>query len=203
VNGVQDSDLHVPVNTPVRLVMTSKDVLHSFYAPEMRVKQDIIPRRYTYAWFFPTKPGTYRLTCAEYCGTNHSQMGITNDGRRAVLVVHEPGGYERYLADKAALSTKLPPEQLGKLLYEKKGCNACHTVDGTQRVGPTFLHDFGTMVPLSDGTQVKMDENYIRESVLYPQAKARPGYPPSMPSFEGQLKENEILGIIAYIKSLK
>jgi cytochrome c oxidase subunit 2 len=203
VNGVQDSDLHVPVNTPVRLVMTSKDVLHSFYAPVMRVKQDIIPRRYTYAWFFPTKPGTYRLTCAEYCGTNHSQMGITNDGRRAVLVVHEPGGYERYLADKAALSTKLPPEQLGKLLYEKKGCNACHTVDGTQRVGPTFLHDFGTMVPLSDGTQVKMDENYIRESVLYPQAKARPGYPPSMPSFEGQLKENEILGIIAYIKSLK
>jgi len=202
-NGVQDSDLHVPVNTPVRLVMTSKDVLHSFYAPVMRVKQDIIPRRYTYAWFFPTKPGTYRLTCAEYCGTNHSQMGITNDGRRAVLVVHEPGGYERYLADKAAQSTKLPPDLLGKLLYEKKGCNACHTIDGTARVGPTFQHDFGTMVPLSDGTQVKMDENYIRESLMYPQARSRPGFPPSMPSFEGQLKPQEIEGIIAYIKSLK
>lgn len=202
-NGVQDSDLHVPVNTPVRLVMTSKDVLHSFYAPVMRVKQDIIPRRYTYAWFFPTKPGTYRLTCAEYCGTNHSQMGITNDGRRAVLVVHEPGGYERYLADKAAQSTKLPPDQLGKLLYEKKGCNACHTIDGTARVGPSFQHDFGTMVPLSDGTQVKMDENYIQESLMYPQAKSRPGFPPSMPSFEGQLKPQEIEGIIAYIKSLK
>jgi len=202
-NGVQDSDLHVPVNTTVRLVMTSKDVLHSFYAPVMRVKQDIVPRRYTYAWFFPTKPGTYRLTCAEYCGTNHSQMGITNDGRRAVLVVHEPGGYERYLADKAALSMKLPPDQLGKMLYEKKGCNACHTVDGTARVGPTWKATFGTMVPLTDGTQVKMDESYIRESVIYPQAKSRPGYPPSMPSFEGQLKENEILGIIAYIKSLK
>ena len=202
-NGVQDSDLHVPVNTPVRLVMTSKDVLHSFYAPVMRVKQDIIPRRYTYAWFYPTKPGTYRLTCAEYCGTNHSQMGITNDGRRAVLVVHEPGGYERYLSDKAAQSQNMNPPDLGKLLYEKKGCNACHTVDGSPRVGPTFFHDFGTMVPLSDGTQVKMDENYIRESVLYPQAKARPGYPPSMPSFEGQLKEKEIEGIIAYIKSLK
>jgi len=202
-NGVQDSDLHVPVNTPVRLVMTSKDVLHSFYAPVMRVKQDIIPRRYTYSWFFPTKPGTYRLTCAEYCGTNHSQMGITNEGRRAVLVVHEPGGYERYLADKAAKSNALPPDQLGKLLYEKKGCNACHTVDGTARVGPTFQHDFGTMVPLSDGSQVKMDESYIRESLMYPQAKARPGYPPSMPSFEGQLKDREIEGIIAYIKSLK
>jgi len=202
-NGVQDSDLHVPVNTPVRLVMTSKDVLHSFYAPVMRVKQDIIPRRYTYAWFFPTKPGTYRLTCAEYCGTNHSQMGITNEGRRAVLVVHEPGGYERYLADKAALSMNMNPQDLGKQLYEKKGCNACHTTDGSPRVGPSFFHDFGTMVPLSDGTQVKMDENYIRESVLYPQAKARPGFPPSMPSFEGQLKEKEIEGIIAYIKSLK
>jgi cytochrome c oxidase subunit II len=202
-NGVQDSDLHVPVNMPVRLVMTSKDVLHSFYAPVMRVKQDIIPRRYTYAWFFPTKPGTYRLTCAEYCGTNHSQMGITNEGRRAVLVVHEPGGYERYLADKAAQSMNMNPADLGKLLYEKKGCNACHTVDGTARVGPTFQHDFGTMVPLSDGSSVKMDENYIRESVLYPQAKARPGYPPSMPSFEGQLKEKEIEGIIAYLKSLK
>jgi cytochrome c oxidase subunit II len=202
-NGVQDSDLHVPVNTPVRLVMTSKDVLHSFYAPVMRVKQDIVPRRYTYAWFFPTKPGTYRLTCAEYCGTNHSQMGITNDGRRAVLVVHEPGGYERYLADKAAQSTKLPPVDLGKLLYEKKGCNACHTIDGAARVGPTWKGTFGTMVPLSDGTQVKMDESYIRESMIYPQAKSRPGFPPSMPSFEGQLKEKEILGIIAYIKSLK
>jgi cytochrome c oxidase subunit II len=201
-NGVQDSDLHVPVNTPVRLVMTSKDVLHSFYAPVMRVKQDIIPRRYTYAWFFPTKPGTYRLTCAEYCGTNHSQMGITNDGRRAVLVVHEPGGYERYLADKAALSLNMPPEQLGKILYEKKGCNACHTVDGTARVGPSFFHDYGTTVPLSDGTQVKMDENYIRESLMFPQAKARPGYPPSMPSFDGQLKPKEIEGIIAYLKSL-
>jgi cytochrome c oxidase subunit 2 len=202
-NGVQDSDLHVPVNTPVRLVMTSKDVLHSFYAPVMRVKQDIIPRRYTYAWFFPTKPGTYRLTCAEYCGTNHSQMGITNEGRRAVVVVHEPGGYERYLADKAAQSMNMNPADLGKLLYEKKGCNACHTVDGTARVGPTFQHDFGTTVPLSDGSSVLMDENYIRESVLYPQAKARPGFPPSMPSFEGQLKEKEIEGIIAYIKSLK
>jgi cytochrome c oxidase subunit II len=202
-NGVQDSDLHVPVNTPVRLVMTSKDVIHSFYAPVMRVKQDILPRRYTYAWFFPTKPGTYRLTCAEYCGTNHSQMGITNDGRRAVLVVHEPGGYERYLADKAALSTALPHEQLGKLLYEKKGCNACHTTDGTPRVGPSWKGTFGTMVPLTDGGSVKMDEDYIRESIFKPQAKARPGFPPSMPSFEGQLKDREIEGLIAFIKSLK
>lgn len=208
-NGVTDSDLHVPVNTPVRLVMTSKDVLHSFYAPAFRVKQDVLPRRYTYVWFEATKPGTYRLTCAEYCGTSHAQMAClqvdVHTGactRRAVVVVHSPGDYERYLADKQAESSNLPPAELGAKLLEKKGCVACHTVDGTARVGPSFFHDFGTDVKLSDGSTVKMDETYIRESVLSPQAKARPGYPPSMPSFEGQLKEKEIEGIIAYIKSL-
>jgi cytochrome c oxidase subunit 2 len=209
-NGVTDSDLHVPVNTPVRLVMTSKDVLHSFYSPVMRVKQDIVPRRYTYAWFYATKPGTYRLTCAEYCGTSHAQMACLQTDkstgaclRRAVVVVHDPGDYERYLADKESESMTLPPEELGKKLYEKKGCNACHTVDGTPRVGPSFFHDFGTTVPLSDGSKIQMNEDYIRESLMSPQAKARPGYPPSMPSFEGQLKEVEIQGLIAYIKSLK
>ncbi len=228
--GVQDTDLHVPVNTPVRLVMTSKDVLHSFYIPVMRVKQDIVPQRYTYAWFQATKPGTYRLDCAEYCGKNHSQMSCLEwetepDGtfdpktnapnmrdvkclRRAVVVVHTPGDYERYLADKEAASSALPPEQLGKMLYTKKGCIACHSIDGSPSTGPTWLHDFGTMVPLSkptaDGSmQVLMDENYIRESVIYPQAKARPGYPPSMPSFDGQLKEKEFQGLFAFFKSLK
>jgi len=208
-NGVEDSDLHVPVNTPVRLVMTSTDVLHSFYVPVLRTKQDIIPRRYTYLWFNATKPGTYRLNCAEYCGTNHSQMGITSPtpdyplGRRAVVVVHDPGGYERYLADKAASSTNMEPDKLGAMLYEKKGCVACHSLDGTIKVGPSFQHDFGTEIGLADGSKVKMDENYIRESILAPQAKARPGFPPSMPSFEGQLKEKEIEGLIAFIKSLK
>jgi len=208
-NGVEDSDLHVPSGTPVRLVMTSRDVLHAFYVPALRTKQDIIPRRYTYVWFNATKPGTYRLNCAEYCGTNHSQMGVTNpspefpNGRRAVIVVHEPGGYERYLADKASMGDKLPPEQLGAMLYEKKGCVACHTTDGSARVGPTFKGAFGTDQAMADGSKAKIDENYIRESLLYPQAKSRPGFPPSMPSFEGQLKEKEIEGLIAFIKSLK
>ena len=208
-NGVEDSDLHVPVNVPVRLVMTSSDVLHSFYVPVLRTKQDIIPRRYTYVWFNATKPGTYRLNCAEYCGTNHSVMGITGptpeypDGRRAVVVVHDPGGYERYLADKAASSQNMEPDKLGAMLFEKKGCVACHTIDGSARVGPSFAHDFGTEVGLADGSKVKMDETYIRESLMSPQAKSRPGFPPSMPSFEGQLKEKEIEGIIAFIKSLK
>lgn len=209
-NGAEDSDLHVPVNVPVRLVMTSTDVLHSFYAPVFRVKQDIVPRRYTYAWFIATKPGTYRLTCAEYCGTDHSQMSclahdpVTNAcTRRAVVVVHEPGGYERYLADKGAMSSKMAPEALGKVLYEKKGCISCHTVDGSARVGPTWKDDFDTEVPLQGGGTVHMDEDYIRESMMKPQAKIRQGFGPTMPSFEGQLKEREIQAIIAYIKSLK
>ena len=209
-NGVTDSDLHVPANTPVRLVMTSKDVLHAFYAPAMRVKQDVVPRRYTHVWFNATKPGTYRLTCAEYCGTAHAQMACLQEDkktgaclRRAVVVVHAPGDYERYLADKATSMMNMPPEQLGKLVYEKKGCNACHTTDGAARVGPTFKGIFGTEAALNDGSKIPVDENYIRESLMSPQAKARPGFPPSMPSFEGQLKEKEIEGIIAYIKSLK
>ncbi|MBA3817622.1 MAG: cytochrome c oxidase subunit II [Deltaproteobacteria bacterium] len=203
-NGVEDSDLHVPVNRPVRLVMTSKDVLHAFYAPVMRVKQDIIPRRYTYAWFMPTKPGTYRLTCAEYCGTDHSQMGKTADGRRAVVVVHKEGDYERYLADKQALDGGGDPVEHGKRLYEKKGCTACHSIDGSARVGPSFKGTFGTEQAMADGSKVTVDENYIRESLLTPNAKTRAGYPAgAMPAFEGQLKERDIEGLIAYIKSLK
>jgi cytochrome c oxidase subunit II len=190
------------VNTPVRLVMTSKDVLHAFYAPAMRVKQDIIPRRYTYSWFLATKPGTYRLTCAEYCGTDHSQMGISEEGRRAVVIVHEPGKYEQYLADEYARSNQLPPAQLGAKVYEKN-CTACHTTDGTIKVGPSFKGTFGTMVQMADGKAVKMDETYIRESILNPTAKTRAGFPAGqMSSFEGQLKEKEIEGIIAFIKSL-
>jgi cytochrome c oxidase subunit 2 len=216
-NGVKDSDLHIPSGTPVRLVMTSKDVLHSFYAPAMRVKQDVVPRRFTYAWIDATKPGTYRLTCAEYCGTNHSQMACrvpyAEDGScpsRAVVVVHDASGphsYEAYLADKQAHDMNLPPVQLGAMLFEKKNCNSCHTIDGTPRVGPTWAtKDWGQDLEMSDGKMVKMDENYLRESIEYPQAKARkhdPAYPPSMPSFLGQLKEKEIQGLIAYIHALK
>ena len=211
-NGVTDSDLHVPAGVPVRLVMTSKDVIHSFYAPAMRVKQDVLPRRFTYAWFEATKPGTYRLTCAEYCGTSHAQMAClaTDESghctRRAVVVVHKDlAEYKKYLDDKIADQMKLPPVELGALLYEKKGCNQCHTVDGSPRVGPSWKQpDWGKMITMDDGQQVKMDENYVRESILVPTAKARPGFQKgAMPSFEGQLKDNELAGLIAYIKSLK
>jgi cytochrome c oxidase subunit II len=210
-NGVTDSDLHVPAGVPVRLIMTSKDVLHSFYAPAMRVKQDVVPRRYTYAWFEATKPGTYRLTCAEYCGTSHAQMACLDIdpvsghcNRRAVVVVHKDlDEYRKYLTDKATDQMNMDPVDLGKMLYDKKGCSACHTVDGTPKVGPTWKQpDWGKQITLTDGT-VTMDENYVRESIMYPQKKSRPGFPNSMPSFEGQLKDKEIAGLIAYIKSLK
>jgi len=221
-NGVTDSDLHVPSNTPVRLVMTSQDVLHSFYAPAMRVKQDVVPYRYTYAWFYATKPGVYRLTCAEYCGTSHAQMGCRETDpntnaclRRAVVVVHQNGyedleahdgvidrGYEQYLQD----SSKPPsdPIEYGKLLYVKKGCNACHTTDGSPKIGPSWkvAGEWGTTINVEEGP-VKMDENYVRESIEYPAKKGRPGFNRTMPNFLGQLKPTELDALIAYIKSLK
>lgn len=195
-NGVQDADLHVPVNTPVRLVMTAKDVLHSFFVPVLRTKQDLVPRRYTYVWFEASKPGTYRLYCTEYCGKDHSQMKVK-------LVVHSTGGYERYLEEKGNEGGNLPPAEYGKQLYEKKGCNACHSLDGSPRVGPSFKGIYGSKIKLASGDEVDGDENYIRKSILVPTAQARPGFPPSMPSFEGQLKEKELAALIEFIKSLK
>ena len=195
-NGVEDNNLHVPVDTPVRLVMTSDDVLHSFFVPAFRIKQDLVPRRYTYTWFMATKPGVYRLYCTEYCGTDHSQM-------KRVVVVHDKGGYERYLADAGGGGDTTPTAEHGKKVYEKKGCVACHSIDGSAKIGPSFKGDFGAQAKLNDGSTVTVDENYLRESILNPQAKARPGYPPSMPAFEGQLKEKDLLSLIEFIKTLK
>lgn len=207
-NGGKDSNLHVPPNEAIRLVMTSTDVLHAFYAPVMRVKQDLIPRRYTYAWFFPTKPGTYRLTCAEYCGTNHSQMACKKFDaatgaclQRAVVVVHESmDSYKKYL--DAIGVVKGPPVLIGQKLFERN-CVSCHTVDGSARIGPTFKGSFGTPRKLSDGSEIVMDENYIRESLENPNAKVRQGFAATMTPFTGKFKENEINGLIEYIKSVK
>jgi cytochrome c oxidase subunit 2 len=187
--------------------MTSKDVIHSFYIPVMRTKQDVVPKRYTFAWFYATKPGTYRMYCAEYCGgqdvpDGQSELNSGHSQMKTIVVVLAKGDYQRYLND-AADTSSMKPEELGAKLYEKKGCIGCHSVDGSAKVGPTWKGDWGQKATMSDGTVITVDENYVRESILSPQAKARPGYPPSMPSFEGQLKENEIQALIAYIKSLK
>jgi cytochrome c oxidase subunit II len=189
-----DNTLHVPVDKNVRIVISSLDVLHSLFIPNFRVKMDAVPGRYTDLWFRATKPGTYPIFCAEYCGTQHSDM-------LANIVVHPPGGYEAWVEEQKKLIERLPPVELGKLLYSKQGCNACHTIDGTPKIGPTWKGIYGTTERLTGGGSVLVDENYIRESILDPQAKIVDPFPNSMPVTK--LSEREITGIIEFIKSLK
>jgi len=193
-NGLEDNALHAPVNQPMKLVMTSKDVLHSFFVPVFRVKQDVVPRRYSYAWFYPTKPGIYRIYCTEYCGTDHSQM-------KTKIVVHETGDYERYLSEAYAKKRQLSGAPLGANVFTKKGCVGCHSIDGTPKIGPTWKGSYGADVSLEGGGTVKVDEAYIRSSILNPQGQLHKGYPPSMPLTP--LSDKEIEGVIAYIQSLK
>jgi cytochrome c oxidase subunit II len=194
-NGWVDSNLHVPVNEPVRLVMRSKDVLHSFYIPAFRVKQDVIPNRYTKLWFEATRPGIYRLYCAEYCGTEHSAM-------KRLVVVHPSGGFKQYLEEAEQVLLDMPPVKLGKYLYETRGCAQCHSLDGSAKTGPTWKGVWGQSHPTSAGP-VTVDENYVRESILEPNAKVRTGFNAVMPTFKGQLKDEQIDGLITFIKCLK
>jgi cytochrome c oxidase subunit 2 len=195
-NGTTDDVLHVPVNTNVRLVINSVDVIHSVFIPNFRVKMDAVPGRFTELWFHATQPGEYPLECTEYCGTSHSDM-------LSKVIVHEPGGYEKWLAQLEQERLKMPPVELGKLLYEKQGCATCHSTDGSPKIGPSFKGLFGKKEVLADGTSVAADENYLRESILQPQAKLVQGYAPAMPTFQGKLKDVELRGIIEYIKTLK
>ncbi len=193
-NGVEDNVLHAPVNQPVKLIITSQDVLHSVFIPVFRIKVDAVPRRYTYLWFYATKPGVYRFYCTEYCGTDHSMM-------KTKVVVHEPGKYEQYLADAYAAKGSVSGKELGLIVYEKKGCVSCHTLDGSKLIGPSFKGTFGTDVTLADNSTVKMDAAYIRNAIQNPQAQMRPGYPPSMPATG--LSDKEVEGVTALIESLK
>jgi len=189
-----DNVLHVPVDRNVRIVIQSLDVLHSLYLPNFRVKMDAVPGRYTDLWFRATKAGTYPIFCAEYCGTSHSDM-LSN------VVVHPPGGFEKWVKEQIEIANSLPPVELGKRVYEKQGCNACHTVDGSPKIGPTWKGMFGRTESLQSGGSVKVDENYIRESILDPQAKVVAGMPNSMPVTK--LSDREITGVIEYLKTLK
>ncbi len=195
-NGHVDTELHVPVDRPVRLVMGSDDVIHSLYVPAFRVKMDVVPGRYTTTWFEATKPGEFKLFCAEYCGTQHSSM-VTN------VVVHESGTFEGWLEEAGNLLKTMPPAEAGKVLYTRHGCSQCHSIDGSAKVGPSFLGVFGTTQAAADGTEITVDENYLRESILEPQARIRAGYKPAMPTYSGRLKDEEISAIIAFIKSLQ
>ena len=186
------NELHVPVNRPVRLTMTSEDVIHSFYVPAFRIKADVVPGKYTSTWFEATKTGEYHLFCAEYCGTSHAVMG----GR---IVVMEPAEYERWLTGGASAES-LPAA--GEALFARLACNTCHKSDGSGR-GPSLVGKFGKTEKLASGETVAVDESYVRESILNPQAKITTGYPPIMPTFKGLVTEDQLLQLIAYIKSLK
>lgn len=193
-SGYVDEKLHVPVGRPVRLVLSSEDVIHSFFVPEFRVKRDAVPGRYTKTWFEATRPGEYDIFCAEYCGTSHSDMHST-------VVVHPPGDFEKWLAGAADFLSKLPPAEAGGKLFGSRGCAQCHSVDGRAGIGPTLKDLFGHPVPLRGGGNVVADENYIRESILEPQAKVVAGFEPVMPTYKGRLKDKEIGAIIEYLKS--
>jgi cytochrome c oxidase subunit II len=195
-NGHRDPDLHVPVNRPVQLVMSSEDVIHSLFIPAFRVKMDVLPDRYTKTWFSPRRVGEYTLFCSEYCGEQHSTM-------LAKVVVHPSGEFEKWLAEAANYLERVTPEEGGKIVYERKGCAQCHSTDGSARSGPTFKGAFGTEHEMVNGSRILVDENYIRKSILEPQADVRAGYKPVMPTYSGNIREEEIDALIAFIKSLK
>lgn len=195
-NGHVDEELHVPVDEPIGLVMTSEDVIHSFYVPDFRLKRDVLPGRYSKTWFRATEPGEYKVYCAEYCGTGHSDM-------IASIIVHPPGEYEKWLESAGQLADDLSPAELGARLYSKRGCDQCHSVDGTAGIGPSLLSLSGKQRPLKDGTVVLADENYLRESIMEPMTKIVAGYEAYMPTYKGRLKDREITGLIEYIKSLE
>jgi cytochrome c oxidase subunit II len=184
-------ELHVPVGRPVKLILTSQDVIHDFFVPAFRVKKDVLPGRYTTLWFEATRPGEYHLFCAQYCGTQHSGM----IGRIVVLAQAE---YQRWLGGGP---TGVSMATAGQRLFQQLGCNTCHLEKDTGR-GPSLIGLFGKRVKLQDGRSVTADEGYIRESILNPQAKIVAGYQPIMPTFKGLVDEDGILQILAYLKSL-
>jgi cytochrome c oxidase subunit 2 len=185
------NELHVPLGRTVKLTMASQDVIHSFYMPAFRIKQDVLPGRYTTEWFTPTKPGTYHLFCAEYCGTVHS-------GMIGSIVVMEPADFQNWLVSGRPLDTLA---QSGEQLFRELGCSGCH-MGNSQIRAPRLEGLFGRPVPLANGKVVKADEGYIRDSILLPQADVAAGYEPLMPTFAGRLSEEEVMELIAYIKSL-
>jgi cytochrome c oxidase subunit 2 len=185
------NELHVPLGRPVRLTMTSEDVIHSFYMPAFRVKFDVLPGRYTTAWFNPIKAGKYHLFCAEYCGTLHS-------GMIGWIYVMEPAEYERWLAGGPAGESLASG---GEKLFQERGCANCHLSDKPGRC-PNLVGIFGQPVQLTTGQTVKADEAYVRESILDPSAKVVAGYQNIMPSFQGLVTEEDLLQLIEYIKSL-
>ena len=197
--GIVSADLVVPAGQPVKLVMTSKDVLHSFYIPDFRIKRDVVPGKYSVLWFEPSEEATHQIYCTEYCGTEHSNM-------LSKVKVVSSAKYEEWLANGGDEDGGIPVPlaDKGKKLYEQRGCVACHSIDGTNKVGPTWKGLYGSARKFTDGSALAAaDENYIRESILVPNAKIVAGYAGVMPSYQGQLNDKQLESIIEYIKTLK
>ena len=196
--AVLTDELIVPVGVPVRLTLTSNDVIHSFFIPVFRLKKDAVPGRYTNMWFEATKPGVYPIFCAEYCGDQHSSM----IGKVHVVPREE---YQEKL-DEAARLVQDEGESMvdfGKRVWDRGGCASCHSLDGTTKTGPSLKGKYRTNETLADGSTIAVDDNYIRESILEPNAKVVQGFTPQMPSFAGRFDDKAIAGLIEFIKSNK
>ena len=192
VNGAREiNELHVPVGRPVKLIMASEDVIHSFFIPDFRVKADVVPGRYNTMWFTASKAGKYHIYCTQYCGTKHSNM-------IGWVTAMEPAEYQVWLSGGAGGGTMA---EIGAKLFADLTCNTCHLDTGQGR-GPALKGLYGKQVLLTTGQTVTMDDAYIRESILNPQAKLVAGFPPLMPTFQGLITEEQLLQLTAYIKSL-
>jgi cytochrome c oxidase subunit II len=186
------NELHVPVGRKIKLIMTTEDVLHDFFIPAFRTKMDVVPGRYTYLWFEPTQPGKYHLFCAEYCGLNHSGMG-------GYVYVMEQRDFDNWLSGNVSGQT---PVEMGRDLFVNKlGCSSCHAGGANQR-GAVLEGVYGQQVKLTTGDSVVADDQYIRNSILNPQSQIVAGYQPIMPTFKGQVTEEQLNSLVAYIKSL-
>jgi cytochrome c oxidase subunit 2 len=186
------NQMHVPIGRPIRITLGSEDVLHNYSMPAFRVKMDAVPGKLTTLWFEATQPGTYHIFCAEYCGTKHS-------GMLGQVVAMTPQDYEAWLAGGRATGT---PVQNGERLFSDLACITCHKNDASGR-GPSLAGVFGSTVALTDGRRVVADENYLRESIMNPQAKVVEGYQGIMPAFQGMVSEENLMQLIAYIRTLK
>jgi cytochrome c oxidase subunit 2 len=180
----------------VRLLLTARDVIHSFYVPEFRLKQDALPGRYTEAWFEVKRPGHYQVLCAEFCGLDHSQM-------RAEVVALEPGEFEAWRAREKSLPTLGPLAELGRTVAARQGCFQCHSIDGTPHIGPTWLGLYQREEPLKSGERIRADVAYLTESMMDPGAKVVAGFNPVMPPFQGRLSAAEVAALVEFIKSLR
>ncbi|MCC6522395.1 MAG: cytochrome c oxidase subunit II [Polyangiaceae bacterium] len=190
--GKRSDELHLLLNEPVDLVLSSPDVLHSFYVPAFRIKQDVVPGRFTRMHVTPTEAGNFPIFCAEYCGNDHSIM-------QTQVVIHaDQASYDAWKNEK--IDESIPLVKVGELLFQKN-CQSCHSLDGTRKVGPTFKGLWGSTQTMEGGEAVTVDENFVRESIVEPKKRIVQGYPPAMPP--QSLGEREMQGIIEYIRSVK